>query len=60
MPGGAVQFVADGGRWEVQCPACQAAAPEVAPLGIGMTISGELEAQLIKDNHIRSFIRRVS
>ena len=39
------------GRWVVWCPECQRTGAMEAPIGIGMPVQSQLEAQLMRDNH---------
>ena len=39
------------GRYEIRCPECERMVGEARPVGIGLPITGRLEAEAIVRNH---------
>jgi hypothetical protein len=45
-------------RWEVRCPQCRRSSAEATPIGIGLPIESQVEAEWIAQNHAGAVARR--
>lgn len=41
------------GQWVLECPECQTAGDVPVPIGIGMPLQSEYEAEMLRENHLR-------